>query len=181
MSDRERKEASDPTTPQARLSELAKSKRTNIRGLVAKNPNASRSDLVRLFGSFPMNVLQNKAPSYYNISDPGFSWIPWPKRETVAMRTNLPMKVLEVLASCSEEVVRRRVSQNWTATPEVLRTFKDESDYSVILNLVIHPNLPFDMLEGYLSHGDDRVRTSASLHIAIRRIKEAKSWTSIST
>jgi hypothetical protein len=79
-------------------------------------------------------------------------------RTAVADNPNTPKESLERLAKDGDEFVRRSVASNPNTPKEVLRSFAKDGEVMVIAAMAENPNVPPDLLDSFASNPSETVR-----------------------
>lgn len=138
-------EAADPTTPAARLRQLATARSSPaLRAAVAANPNAPVELLIELAKDHPAAVLANPSLALALLLDPALLLrAPWPVQEALASTPGLSTTLQEQLLR-SSETVRRALLHNPDLTPGIVQSLSVDLEAFTRQEAAHHPLLAPD-------------------------------------
>jgi hypothetical protein len=189
-------EANDPSTPQERLTKIAKNKRPELLLALLRNPNTPLPVLLNLIHRDPIGFINNPAVPLHFLESPGllstaplrglcvlatlselpewlisgFAAVPAPLKISI-LSEGLHPKLLFVFAQDSDVNLRGILTRHNRATAELLALLLPDALLSHRVNIASHPNASPETLAALATE------TSKEIRVAVARNRSTSAAT----
>lgn len=153
--------ASSPAELEAVLDNAISSHDLDVLSNLAKNPNTSPNELIRIFDSCK-DQLSDFNPLEYTVY------------YSLAQNPNTPPDKLEVLAKCQQSTVRLAVGMNPSTPITILHKLAKDNDAQVRTWLTTNDKIPKELLLELTEDPDRIVRSYAETHLRYRGFDKEK-------